>query len=221
MKIVQIGTNSGFDTTNRFLKSYALTYDVSMDLVLLIEPLRKLNANIISNYQGMNNVHIENVAIVSNNDTNFVDFFCNFSKVGLDEHSSLSKSHLLYKIGKDSGHVEETVEKITVPCETIMSMLNRHFVKRLDILFIDAEGSDGDIIMSIDFASVSIHTIIYEDRFLETEMSKKIQSLLKDKGYSSYLLSNGDVIATTLDIYKNHIIHHLSSVYKSNFETKI
>jgi FkbM family methyltransferase len=49
-----------------------------------------------------------------------------------------------------------------VRCEPIMSMLDRHGVRRIDVLKIDAEGDDFKIIQQIDYSRLKPRLILYE-----------------------------------------------------------
>ena len=58
---VQIGTNDGFDEFNSIVRQY------EPSLVILVEPNKLLNDRINYHYQGVNNYHIENLAITEEN----------------------------------------------------------------------------------------------------------------------------------------------------------
>jgi len=72
------------------------------------------------------------------------------------------------------------VEKIE--CITLKSLLQKHEVKKIDLLQIDAEGYDSEIIKSIDFNAIKPKIIRYEHINLKKNEQEEYIALLKDNG---------------------------------------
>jgi len=195
--LVQIGTYNGADEFN------CIVHGADPAKVVLVEPNKEMNAEIIKNYTGVNNVFIENSAITEV-DKGLVKLvhpadvprknrqFYNecFSLIPMDDW------------GTDFKH-------IIVPSLSFMDLCKKYELTNIHFLQIDAEGYDCEIIKSIDFSKVNIDILKYEnwsfpeDRF--TRHGKKgkeygingmnyVAELLKNLGYS-LIEGKADIIA--------------------------
>jgi FkbM family methyltransferase len=179
MIVVQVGANRGYDELTHLIKN------INIDKLILIEPLSKFNDSLKKCYSDINNLFIENVAITDDiNKT--TDYFYLHEKMDDNmEQASLLKTHIdkvfdhsEYKIDKNH---EDQIIKLPVNCTTINNIFNKHNLKNIDILFIDAEGFDDKIIKSIDFFNFNIKKIYYENMHIDFE---DMSNFLKTNGYT-------------------------------------
>jgi len=190
MKIVQIGTNTGKDHVNKFVK-YFNDY---LEFILLVEPLEELNTEIYKNYDTVKNVYLENV-VISNEDGN-----CIFNvNPDVTTHSSLDKNHLI-----KCNHKEESIQRRIIKSITIESLFNRYKIKNLDCLFIDTEGSDIDILKKINFNKYNINYIVFEHAHSK-ENIYEYESSLKSFGHIVLQLDRSNTILIKNTEYKNDL----------------
>ena len=71
-----------------------------------------------------------------------------------------------------------TMKTIEVPCITLNSILEDNNIKSVDYLKIDTEGSELDILKSLDFSLADIKCIDIENNY-----STNFQGFLEEKGY--------------------------------------
>jgi len=183
--IVQIGAHKGYDDLTDIIKSSYNTDDINL---ILIEPQNEFNEHLIECYKNYNYI-IENVVINTDNEINTTKFY----KCSGDlekEISSINADHL-------RKHGKNTFSEVDIPCMTINNLLIKYEIKNIDILFIDAEGYDGDIIKSINFEIFNIENIFYENLHLNN--NDEIIDFLQSKNYNVYrnVLSNGWVNKAT------------------------
>lgn len=204
MKIIQIGVNNGKDHCNKFIKIFPKESDLYLDYVLLIEPLSRFNSEIIKNYDGIPNVHIEHLA-VTDTDDDFVNFYVNDAVTG---HSSINIDHIFKTVNGRNWHTNETVKSHRIKAERINSILNRHNLYEIDVMFIDTEGMDARIILDVDFKTHWINYIFFEHLFVG-EYEKKLLEFLREHGFLVSKLNGSNSIAVRGDSVTNRNITNL------------
>jgi FkbM family methyltransferase len=75
-----------------------------------------------------------------------------------------------------------TINTIKVPVKTLQSILDEHNIQKIDFCSIDTEGSEFNIIKSIDFDKTEIKVFIIENNYRENTIEK----YLVEKGYYLY-----------------------------------
>ena len=175
LNIVQIGSHKGYDDLSEIVKKYK---SEDVEKLILVEPQEQFNQSLQECYEGYN-PKIENIVICLDESQNNINFY--FTKE--TEVSSVNPRHLI-KHNQFNYSVKE------FPSLTINKLLKKYDIKSLDILFIDAEGIDDQIIMSIDFNDFNINEIYYENLHIN---NNSVADFLKSKGYDvkSNILSNG------------------------------
>lgn len=182
--LVQIGTKDGSDNFLNVVK------ESDPALVVLIEPNKENNNSILKNYEGIANVHLENVAITDKD----------YEVVTLVHPKKVRD--IIYDSGKFSllpmDDWGDDLVKIEAPGMAFMTLCSKYSLDHIDYLQIDTEGYDAEIIKSIDFLKVKINTIKYEqwnfsvDCFTRHGEKGKgygragmayIEKLLESKGY--------------------------------------
>jgi FkbM family methyltransferase len=205
MKFLQIGAHIGNDEAFNIIKDY------DIELGILVEPLTQLISELKEAYKGIPNIIIENKAIaVDSSDS--ISFYIDTSNP-VTELSSMKKQHLL-----EHNIKEEFIKEIKVETENLNSLLDRHNIIELDYLFVDTEGFDYDILMSLDISKYKIHNIIFEDIHMDGTgvrgiKYKTLVDRMISEGYEIEKYSNNN----TRCVLKNniHIIYRTSdSGYK-------
>ena len=166
--IVQIGANDGviFDDLNEFINRYEIQS-------LLVEPIKDNFDKLKEKYINSNFVTLENSAIFNSTKDLFLykveKKYLHYYDVHIPGITSLDKNHLLNHGVKLKHIVKESVNTIT-----IIGLLNKYNIKNLDLLYIDAEGYDGNIVL--DFLSHSIlkPIIIFEYIHVQNEVLNKV-----------------------------------------------
>jgi FkbM family methyltransferase len=150
IKFLQIGAHIGQnDLASSIIKNSNIEFG------LLIEPLPHLIPHLVESYKDFSNIIIENKAVTINTNEKLKFFYDKVDPI--TELSSFSREHLI-----NHNILDENIAEIIVDGETFDSILERHSINELDWLFIDTEGYDCDILLSIDFSKYKIDSIVFE-----------------------------------------------------------
>ena len=193
--LIQIGANDGsrFDELNIFIKKYKIKS-------LLVEPINEYFEDLKRNYKNFENVYFENSAITVGTKKKEIFVVNNKNINDYDEHikgiSSFDKNHLI-KHGVKSNHIL----KKKINCISILNLLKKYNISNLDILFIDAEGYDGDILIDFFSSSTQEPILIFEYIHIENKIFKDLVSILTNKKYS-YFNINENLICLPKKIEK-------------------
>ena len=187
-KIVQIGANDGlrFDE----LRSFIIEFNTN---ALLVEPIPEYFLNLKNNYKDQKNVVLENSAISVNEeqkimfkvDSKFYELYQDHV-YGL---SSFKKSHLI-KHGVRNKHIISEKIKTT----SIKDLLNKYNFSDLDLLYVDAEGYDGDIIKEFIETVKTRPILIFEYVHIDYTIFKEVIKLL-DQNHYKILRCSENVVA--------------------------
>jgi FkbM family methyltransferase len=79
---------------------------------------------------------------------------------GTSQHASLS---LDFQHAHLHGKGYDTINEIEVPCMTLETFYVQRYISEVEWLFVDAEGHDYDILVSIDFDRVLAKNIYFEN----------------------------------------------------------
>ena len=178
--LIQIGANDGsrFDELNIFIKKYKIKS-------VLVEPINEYFEDLKRNYKNFENVYFENSAITVGTKKKEIFVVNNKNINDYDEHikgiSSFDKNHLI-KHGVKANHIL----KKKINCISILNLLKKYNISNLDILFIDAEGYDGDILIDFFNSSNQEPILIFEYIHIKNKIFKDLISILTNKKYSYF-----------------------------------
>jgi FkbM family methyltransferase len=206
--IVQIGAYVG-DTPNdplvQCLRTNLSRFPGSR--ALLVEPVREYFELLKDNYADLPGAVFENVALAA------YDGECTFFRIGVDP-SRYGQPDWLTQCGStrpdrmeelwDSCESEGDPEikafwhehslTETVPCLRFETLLARHGITHVDFLQIDTEGSDYDILRTIDFSRVRPDYINYEHELLNDD-KPACRAMLQAAGYELHDWGETDTLA--------------------------
>lgn len=97
----------------------------------------------------------------------------------------------LQRIEKETTELHTKATTIRVQTRRLDSIFRQHNIQRVHYLSIDAEGSEMNIIRSIDFDFTYIDVIGFENNYIET--SKHILEFLETKGYKKLSIQSYDI----------------------------
>ena len=178
--LIQIGANDGnrFDELNKFIKEYRIKS-------ILVEPINEYFEDLKLNYKNFKNVYFENSAIVVGAKEKEIFSVNNNNLKDYDEHikgiNSFDKNHLI-KHGVKLNHII----KKKINCISILNLLEKYNISKLDILFVDAEGYDGDIIIDFLKSSKQEPILIFEYIHIKNKILKDLINILNEKNYSYF-----------------------------------
>jgi len=152
---VNIGANDGVsnDPIYPFLRKYGWSG-------IAVDPLGYVCDELRRNYAQFERVVVEQAAISSTpqpfyfiapdaTDASFI------RQIGSMHRDYIEKTIAMQRLYEFQGPVrvglEHAIQQVEVPCLTFEQLLTKHAVQRIDFLNIDAEQSDFDILMMIDF----------------------------------------------------------------------
>ena len=153
-KFLDIGANNGVTLSNTF--ALANFYGWSG---LLVEASPKAYQRLLKNYELIDrDFDFQNVAIWK--EDGYLDFWESGELLGKGDValvSSVVPSEL-----KRWESLNMPFEKMSVPCTTIKTMLERSRHFRFDLLSLDVEGAELDILPQIDFDALGIKVAVIE-----------------------------------------------------------
>jgi FkbM family methyltransferase len=174
--IVQIGTNNGNDDVRNFCIS------VKPDFILLVEPFKIHIDSIKKNYESLiNNVVIEDIAIFPDETKETVKLFytiedgpkkapdCSF------QVTSVNSTHVI----KHYPHLTD-LDSFEAKCMTLNKLFDKYNLRKIDYLFLDIEGIDFEVLISIDFDKYDIKHLQIEHLHLDNQ---KLIEFMTSKGY--------------------------------------
>jgi FkbM family methyltransferase len=108
-------------------------------------------------------------------DFTFIEGYANMLSGISDDYNSTHKD----RINGEVNHYGGSISYIKVPVKPVQDILDEHKLYDIDFCSIDTEGSEYNIIQSIDFNKTNIKVFIIENNYKETI----IQEFLETKGY--------------------------------------
>lgn len=212
-RIVQIGANDG--AINDPIYEYVMRHHRS-NHILLIEPQENVIAALENNYKDHQNATILKVAIGASPYLKLYrlrpKFYDLFERKYLQSapsyrvptgFTSSIKQHVVSHISGNlprNFNLEDAIEEINVECVSLLGALRAadwaH--DQIDILQIDAEGSDYEVLLSCNLDMTKPSLINFEHFHLSASDYRQAKELLLKLGYQIYSYSNTDTLATTL-----------------------
>jgi FkbM family methyltransferase len=184
---VQIGAHDGvsYDPVREYITSFGFP-------TLLIEPQPDIFVRLRNNYEGYDNVRMENVAITSKEGESTLYRYRPGPNTPYDASalSSLSREVL----ERNLHGMPAEIEAISVRGVPLELLLRKHRIDEIGILQIDAEGYDFEIIKMMEFSNNAPKIINFEDGFSTDSEREQCFAFLCKRGYR--LQKNGiDVVA--------------------------
>ena len=180
--LIQIGANDGerFDVLNYYIKKYQTKS-------LLVEPIKENFEKLKKNYRNCSFVSFDNCAISVNNEITHLykvnpKYIKNYNN-HIPGITSFDKKHLL-KHGVKSHHIiSENVTSINMK-----NLISKHNLKSFDLLFVDAEGYDGKIVIDFLTSTLIRPIIILEFIHIKNDVFKNLINSLEQKKYIFFSL---------------------------------
>lgn len=181
--IVQIGANDGvrFDELDEFINEYKIQS-------LLVEPIKSNFEKLKIKYYDVDFVKLENSAILINEQVSYLYKVDNNHLIHYDNHipgiTSFDKNHLLKHGVKKKHIIKEKVNSIN-----IKELLNKYNIKNLDLLYIDAEGYDGKIVIDFLMNTNLKPIIIFEYIHINNETFNTLLLKLNEANYKIFSIN--------------------------------
>jgi len=153
MKLIQIGANNGKDHVFDFINKNKS----ELEIAVIIEPIPFIIDDLKKQYEGLDKIIIENIAITNEDDKESMTLY--YLKDSNYEVSSFNEYHT--RVHSPS-LIDYPVLSMEVPCMSVNKIMEKHKLDSLDYLYIDTEGLDVFIICSLDFEKYSFKNIIFE-----------------------------------------------------------
>lgn len=198
--VLNIGAMDGitFDEMAGYLKSYAFKG-------LFVEPIRVHYEQLRENFSEEGHL-FENAAIAEyDGEIEMLTIDHSVIKRGL-VHLAFSGMSAVYppKNGLGSEQDRQVVEnygqKVTVPCITFKTLLEKHGLKGFDVIKIDAEGYDYRIFKQIDLKKYRPKVIRVEWSVIDEFEKEALILQLEDAGYV-YGLEAEDIVGIPAELY--------------------
>jgi len=163
-----------------------------------VEPIKKVFERLVINRP--NDINLN--CAVCNNDGE-TDFLCNtgYTEMLSGIKDNFDKRHV-NRILRENKQMGSTTEVIKVKTKKLETIFDENNIKHVNYLSIDVEGSEFEVIKSINFDKVFIDVIEFENNY--NDVSVPIVEYLMNKGFI--------IIHKSLDIF---MINKMSMFYKS------
>lgn len=166
---VQIGAHTGQDLFKQFLKQRPGFH------AILVEPVSHLFEELKRNYPQslFPSVALEKLAI--SNAFQIRSFYTISEEINAlapeiakkfpfyDQLGSFERHHLCKHA---DGLLDDFVSEQKVTCVPLQALMDKHNLPKLDLLFVDAEGYDGEILMQVSLDRYSPKVIVFEHKHL-------------------------------------------------------
>jgi len=170
MKIVQIGACRGNDHVTKLIENK------NIDFLLLVEA-NPFNIESLKECYINYKCTIENIVITPNTTTNSIPFYYSIEDGPGYEVSSIIKSHpMMY-------YSEEQIKELKLSATSLDSLLQKYNIDYLDYLFLDVEGIDAEVSLSLDLKKYDIKHVQIEFLHLGNRQEDVINHFQK-YGYS-------------------------------------
>jgi FkbM family methyltransferase len=196
---VQIGANDGVadDPIKTFIKENHWQG-------LMVEPIAYLFERLKQNYRDFP-IQFENSAIASQTGTQI--FYRTTQSANLPiwhEMIGSLKQEILQKHQKDFAELGKFLIEEEVKCLTFNDLKEKYKLSKIDFILIDTEGSDAEILQTIDLQELKTEMVIFEHRHLTFEVYKKTLLLLKKQDFQ-YFRAKYDTVAVHKTLIKRLI----------------
>jgi len=170
--VLQIGACDGIiaDPIHKWIKKYRWQG-------ILVEPQIREFERLKITYRDSNNLSFENVAIAETSGLRPL------YKVKDENIAADWQRGVASLFAKPSLEKQDMVATEMVQCVTFDTLLNRHQVKRIDLLQIDVEGYDYELLKLFDFTRIRPQLIRYEHSHLKLSDRSSCKTYLKHIGY--------------------------------------
>ena len=168
--------------------------------ILLIEPVPHNLKSLKKNIPSYETIFIEPITIGKKNELRKFYFIKESSIHTLGKHwasgiGSFNKQHILNHKTKRFKVTEEDIEAINMETLTIDDLFKKHSILSIDKLQIDVEGSEYEILNSIDYNKMNINKILFESKHFDGTFKEgeKLQLIKEKLIRNNYKLTNVDV----------------------------
>jgi len=183
---VEIGSNDG--EQHDFLRAHILSRNWTG---VMVEPVPYVFERLARNYRHVDRVALENSAVA---DRDGVLPFFHLAQADEGERAmlppwydgigSLSRDAVVSHADKVP-NLERRLTRLEVPCLTFSSLCRRHGLATVDLLLIDAEGSDRELLRHVDLGTFAPRLVIYEHFHLSPEDRAACRSEIEAHGYET------------------------------------
>ena len=198
LTFVQIGAHRGGDLLAQHWTNGKITG-------ILVEPQKDIFEGLHRNYGHYQNLDFENVAIMdfSGERTMFKaaeaakgweTTLASFDRSLVEKQMNQKWFRKRKEKNPGSPASTSTIFEEKVRCLTMSELLAKRGWNDLDLLFIDAEGADGDIILSLALENLRIRFIYFESMHLSFPHLLRVARFLKKHGFALYC-SGEDTVA--------------------------
>ena len=159
--IIQVGAHIGNISNDHLYNNIKPNF-----LYIIIEPVPYLFTQLIENYKSYNNIICLNIAISNYN--GYIDLYIPSDKN--DFTKLVSWCSQLASTNKDHIHTfvpECIVDKISIECKTLNTLIKEYNITDLEYLYTDTEGHDYDILMDLDLSFIRPKNILFENKHMD------------------------------------------------------
>ena len=180
ISFIQVGANDG--SYGDPLREYVLKYPWRG---ILVEPQEMAFKTLRENYAAAaDRLIFENAAI--SRSANIMMYRAPAHCAGNEIYAASVVSTDPGVVARQLGLKLEQLEQFSVPCVTLDCLIERHELKKLDLLQIDAEGYDWHVLNTLSLANVKPSIIQFEHGHLSNDSIDKVAKFLDANGYSIY-----------------------------------
>lgn len=210
---VQVGAHNGLSNSDDVLRDCAFRFHLRG---LLVEPQARVFAELLENCKEQSGLNFENAAIghkdgcqqlyTIKKNLDFLAYANQAASFSLGHLRKMLKKHILHEATQDVVQrvkqlglsIDDCIEAEIVQTYTFESLLNKHGVRRMDLLQIDTEGFDYEVIKMANLSKFEPTLIIYEHEHLSDGDQVECWRDLRALGYRLFT-HNGNTCAYKTD----------------------
>lgn len=193
---VEIGANDGIrgDHLNYWIQNFGWTG-------LMCEPLKVEFSVLEKLYSSNPNIHTENVAIHS---------FLKELTLYVPKLEKRRGTASIFKKNRNIWRHRKRLEKITAPCCTAQSLIDKHSLNQFKVLQIDVEGAELEVLKSIDLNKNCPDIINYEHKHIrKLGFEKDFQRILSKFNFELHEYSMRDTVAIRSGVISTEVMQGL------------
>lgn len=178
--VLQVGANDGLhdDPIRHFIRRAGWRG-------LLVEPVPSIFEELRRNYSGQPGLIFENAAI-ADTDSHLPFYFIDDPNDELPSwtHEVGSFYRELVPNTVSGQDVTTFIKEISVPGVQVKTLIEKHRIRGINLVVVDAQGYDDRVILQIPFDRIKPQLIVYESCLLDEDRQSRCIALLQDQGYS-------------------------------------
>lgn len=162
---------------------------------ILVEPVDYLFERLVRNYAGCPDLHFAKCVVDAEPGEKTFYWIPEWDSPPGTMHDQLSslKRDVIMTHEQHIPELERMLVETRVACRTVRQLVEEYGFDEAHALFVDTEGSDYDILRSVDFGGLGVRLVYYENSHFDAQTVRAAQELLVGQGFRTLELDDNTV----------------------------